>query len=421
MALSIEDALKQIDEWVEPLHSEIVSLEASVGRILSNDIIAVYNLPAFNNSAMDGYAIKHKDAGKEVIVGDTIFAGDNSKDIVEEGCTLKIMTGARIPQGGEAVVPIEDIEIISDNVILLPSKIRDAQHVRYEGEDIKAGDKLLHAGIKIHAHHITMLASQGISHVYVTKRPRVAVFASGKELKMHFETVENHQIHNTNTPTFLARSTELGCDVIFIGTAEDTLESIKEHISSALEGSDLIITSGGVSVGDADFTKEAFASFDYETYFSKIDIKPGKPTTFGRIGRTYVLNLPGNPLAAAVNFEIFAQSIILKLHNARRPYIGTFKAKMKNDFMQRAGKYTVIPGYYDGEFFEPVKKRSPGMVSPLASSNAFMITDDKIAEIKQEETVLLVPTRWQVCTQEKSDIITTKLLLESNHAKESVD
>ncbi len=406
MAISIEDALKQIDEWVEPLHSEIVSLEAALGRILSNDVIAIYNLPAFNNSAMDGYAIKYKDAGTEVIVGETIFAGDNSDALVEANCALKIMTGARVPLGADAVVPIEDIEQVSDNVILLPENIKEAQHIRYAGEDVLAGDKLLEAGHKLHAHHITMLASQGISHVYVTKRPRVAVFASGKELKMHFETVEDHQIYNTNTPTFLARARELGCEVIFIGTAEDTLEDIKNHIASALEDSDLIITSGGVSVGDADFTKEAFASFDYEAYFSKVDIKPGKPTTFGRIGRTYVLNLPGNPLAAAVNFEIFAQSIILKLHNARRPYIGSFKAKMKEDFSQRAGKFTVVPGYYDGEFFEPIEKRSPGMISPLALSNAFMITDDKLAARKQGEEILLIPTRWQLCTTEKSEIIT---------------
>jgi molybdopterin molybdotransferase len=406
MAILIEDALRQIDEWVEPLHSEIVSLEASLGRILSNEVIAVYNLPSFNNSAMDGYAVKCADAGKEVVVGETIFAGDNSDTWVQESCALKIMTGARVPLGADAIVPIEEIQHISDNVIALPSSIKEAQHIRFAGEDIRAGDLLLNAGIKLHAHHITMLASQGISHVYVSKRPRVAVFASGKELKMHFETIEDHQIHNTNTPTFLARARELGCEVVFIGTAEDTLEDIKEHITSALEGSDLIITSGGVSVGDADFTKEAFASFDYETYFSQINIKPGKPTTFGRIGRTYVLNLPGNPLAAAINFEIFAQSIILKLHHARKPYIGTLKAKMKEDFSQRAGKYTVVPGYYDGEFFAPIAKRSPGMISPLAQSNAFMITDDKIAEIEKGKTVLLIPTRWQMCTQEKSEIIT---------------
>ncbi len=406
MAILIEDALKQIDEWVEPLHSEIVSLEASLGRILSNDVIAVHNLPAFNNSAMDGYAIKHADAGKEVIVGETIFAGDNSDLTVSDGSALKIMTGARLPLGSDAIVPIEDIIQVSNSVISLPNSIKEAQHIRYAGEDISAGDLLLEAGHRLHAHHITMLASQGISHVYVTKRPRVAVFASGKELKMHFEKVEDHQIYNTNTPTFLARAKELGCEVIFIGTAEDTLEDIKAHISSALEDSDLIITSGGVSVGDADFTKEAFASFEYQSYFSKIDIKPGKPTTFGRIGRTYVLNLPGNPLAAAVNFEIFAQSIILKLHNARRPHIGSFKAKMKDDFSQRPGKFTVIPGYYDGEFFAPVEKRSPGMISPLAQSNAFMITDDKVSQLKNGDPILLIPTRWQLCTQERSEIIT---------------
>lgn len=409
MAILIEDALRLIDEWVKPLHAEIVSLEESLGRILCNDVTAVYNLPPFNNSAMDGYAIKYDDAGKELLVGETIFAGDDSDALLSQGCALKIMTGARLPLGADAVVPIEEIETISENVILLPSHIREEQHIRYAGEDIRCGDTLLSSGIKLHAHHITLLASQGISHVYVTKRPRVAVFASGKELKMHFEQVQEHQIYNTNSPTFLARSKELGCDVVFIGTAEDTLEDIKAHIASALEGSDLIITSGGVSVGDADFTKEAFSAFEYEACFSKVNIKPGKPTTFGRIGKTYVLNLPGNPLAAAVNFELFGQSIILKLHNARYPYIGTFKAKMKEDFLQRAGNYTVVPGFYDGEFFEPIAKRSPGMISPLAQSNALMITDDQISEIKKEQTVLLLPTKWQLCTLEKSALITQAL------------
>lgn len=409
MAILIEDALRLIDKHVAPLHSQIVSLEASLGRILSNDITAVYNLPPFNNSAMDGYAVKLSDAGKKLNVGETIFAGDDSHACVSQGCALKIMTGARLPLGADAVVPIEEIEILGENLILLPSLIKEAQHIRYAGEDIRCGDTLLKAGIKLHAHHITLLASQGISHVYVSKRPRVAVFASGKELKMHFEQVEEHQIYNTNSPTFLARSKELGCDVVFIGTAEDTLEDIKVHIASALEGSDLIVTSGGVSVGDADFTKEAFGAFEYEAYFSKVNIKPGKPTAFGRIGKTYVLNLPGNPLAAAVNFELFGQSIILKLHNARHPYIGTFKARMKEDFLQRAGNYTVVPGFYDGEFFEPIAKRSPGMISPLAESNALMITDDQISEIKKNETVLLLPTKWQLCTLEKSALITQTL------------
>jgi len=204
----------------------------------------------------------------------------------------------------------------------------DSRHIRFAGEDILQDDKLLSSGERLHAHNITLLASQGISHIKVYKKPKIALFASGSELKMHFESVTSYQLYNTNTPTFYSRALELGCEVDFIGTAVDTMDDIKEHIQSALD-SDLIITSGGVSVGDADFTKEAFAAFDCDIFFDKIAIKPGKPTTVGKIGNTMVLNLPGNPLAAALNFELFAQSIILCLSGAEDKYIRPIKQKYK--------------------------------------------------------------------------------------------
>jgi molybdopterin molybdotransferase len=314
------------------------------------------------------------------------------------------MTGAKIPQATECIVPIEDTKSCEDGVTL-PDNLTHDKHIRLCGEDIKSQDKLLSAGAKLYAHQITLLASQGISHVKVYKKPRIALFASGSELKMHFENVTAYQLYNTNTPTLLSRALELGCEVDFVGTAEDTLEDLKVHVKSALDA-DFIITSGGVSVGDADYTKEAFSAFGYDIFFDKIEIKPGKPTTFGMIGDTYVLNLPGNPLAAALNFELFGQSIILALSGNKSKYLNSIKAKMKDDFKLRAGRRNLVPGFFDGEFFTPCKKFSPGMVSPLATSNSYIMISDECSFIASNNEVNIIPTQFSFTSNTESSLVT---------------
>ena len=409
MAVTIEKALELIYKNIKKKSLKILPIESVLGMVLAQDIIASHNLPPYDNSAMDGYAVKLCDADKAVKVTHTIFAGDDSKEILECGFAIKIMTGAKIPNGCECIVPIEDITLINstestqdlevnkikatEDGVILPKELSKDRHVRFCGEDIKSGTKLLKCGEKLYAHHITLLASQGISHVKVYKKPKVAIFASGNELKMHFENVTHYQLYNTNTPTFYSRALELGCEVEFIGTAHDTLENIHEHIKSA-QDCDLIITSGGVSVGDADFTKEAFSAFGYEIFFDKIEIKPGKPTTVGKIGDTYVLNLPGNPLAAALNFELFGQSIILALSGEENKYLNVINTKMASDYKLKKGRRTLIPGFFNGLTFEPYKKFSPGMISPLATSNAYIILDEDCDFIKKDTEVKIIPTRF---------------------------
>ena len=403
MAVSVEEALEIIYKHIKPKSIKILPLEQSLGYVLAEDIIATHNLPPYDNSAMDGYAVKTSDSANTVTVKDTIFAGDNSNFVLEAGYAIKIMTGAKIPDGCECIVPKEDT-IESPNGVILPSSLIKSKHIRRMGEDINTGDKLLTSGDKLSAHQITLLASQGMSHIKVYKKPRIALFASGSELKMHFETVESHQLYNTNTPTFTARALELGCEVDFIGTAIDSLESLQEHIQGALD-SDLIITSGGVSVGDADFTQEAFASFNCDVFFNKINIKPGKPTTLGKIGSTVVLNLPGNPLAAAMNFELFGQSIILALSGATSKYLNTITAKMKDDYLLRAGRRSLIPGYFDGEYFSPCPTFAPGMVTPLAVSNSYIMISERCQNIKINERVQIISTRFQFTSNEQKNLI----------------
>ena len=405
LAISIEKALELIYEKVQTKHLKILPIESILGMVLAQDIVAVHNLPPYDNSAMDGYAVKLEDDGKNIVVNHTIFAGDDYNGEVKSGMGLKIMTGAKIPKGCECIVPIENVQITDDGVTLLNNLVNRI-HIRLCGEDIKAGKKLLTTGTKLHAHHITLLASQGISHVKVYKKTRVAIFASGNELKMHFESVESYQLYNTNTPTFYSRALELGCEVEFIGTAHDTLEDIHTHIRSALD-CDLIITSGGVSVGDADFTKEAFGAFGYEIFFDKIEIKPGKPTTVGQIGDTYILNLPGNPLAAALNFELFGQSILLALSGEANKYLSVIETKLEEDYKLKRGRRTLVPGFFNGSSFEPYKKFAPGMISPLAYSNAYIIIDEHCDFLEKDTMVKILPTRFAFTSNEKVNLVTS--------------
>jgi len=404
MAVTVDEALSLIFEKVRPKSQQLLPIELALGHVLAETVTATHNLPPFDNSAMDGYAIKSADAGKALDLAHTIFAGDKEEIKLQDRNCIKIMTGARIPHGCEAIVPIEDTTTDGDKIVM-PENIRTAQHIRLAGEDIQRGDLLLEVGERLHAHQITLLASQGISQVKVYKKPRVALFASGSELKMHFEQVTEYQLYNTNTPTIMARCQELGCEVQFIGTAVDNLDAIHEHIESALD-SDLIITSGGVSVGDADYTKEAFSAFDYSCIFEKIEIKPGKPTTFGRIGNTYVLNLPGNPLAAALIFEIFGQSTINALSAVKEKYLATINAKLKLPYTSRPGRNTVVPGYFDGESFLVCDKYAPGMVSPLAKGNALIFVDADVTELEAGAAVKVIPTRFSFNSAEQKSLFT---------------
>lgn len=404
MAISAEEALKLIYAFTLPTQTEIVPIENAIHRVLCETVTATYSLPSFDNSAMDGYAVRSEDAGKTLLQSCTVFAGDGDDiRMVEDQC-IRIMTGAKIPQGCEAIVPIEEVQFDGEHVTF-PASIKPSQHIRLKGEDIQSGMILLKKGVMLHAHHISLLASQGITHVKVHRRPRVALFSSGNELKMHYETLGSNQLYNTNTPTFAARAKELGCDVIFTGTAEDTLESIQEHIERSLNA-DLIITSGGVSVGDADFTKEAFNALGFECAFESVDIKPGKPTTFGRIGHTAILNLPGNPLAAALCFELFGQSAILSLSGRSDKYLSTLISQMKEPFTMKKGRRSLIPGWYDGSSFMPCEKFGPGMVLPLSQANAFIMVDASVEKFEKGNAVKIIPTRWSMSSEEQNSLIT---------------
>jgi len=404
MAIKPLEAIDIISKLDITLKFEILPIEDCIDRICAENIFATSSLPKFNNSAMDGYAIIYGYQNIELEIIDTIFAGDDNKTLLDEKSCIKIMTGARIPSNATAIIPKEDTIKTDDNKIKIIKEVQDFQHIRFIGEDIKKDDLLIKKGEVINFSKITLLASQGISHIKIYKKPKIVVFASGEELKLHYEKIESHQIYNSNTPTFLARTKELGCDVTFIGQAKDSIEAIKGLVKNSLNA-DLIITSGGVSVGDADFTKEAFKQLNCETIFEGIQIKPGKPTVLGKIDNTYILNLPGNPLASALIFELFGRVLIQKLIGAKDIQHGYILSKLNSDFKTKKGKITILPGIFDGEYFSISQKRSPGMVSTLGNCNSMIVINDTIESIKKESIIKIIPINWKFFKEDYKDFL----------------
>jgi molybdopterin molybdotransferase len=407
MAIDINEALKIIKNLEINLKYEIVPIENANFRICAEDIKSKIPLPRFNNSAMDGFAILEENKNEILSIVDTIFAGDNNNKLIKNNECIKIMTGARIPDNCTAIVPIEDCKYIDDTNIKILNKVRKNQHIRYIGEDIASNEILIKIGEEINFSKITLLASQGISHIKVYKKPKINVFASGEELKLHYQDAKEYQIYNSNTPTFITRCEELGCDVTFIGQAKDSIESIKSLVLNSLDA-DLIITSGGVSVGDADFTKDAFEQMDCQRIIEGIKIKPGKPTILGKIDQTYILNLPGNPLAASSIFELFGRLIIQKLLGSNQIYHGFILGKIKEDFFTRKGRVTILPGFFDGEYFNIEEKRSPGMVSTLSRSNSFIVFDENVESLKKDSMVKIIPINWKFFSKDEKDFITNE-------------
>jgi len=401
MVASISEALDIIYKNVTPLTTEIVPVELALGHVMAEDATATFDLPRFDNSAMDGYAVKYNDANTTVVCNEVIYAGDNPTMTLEPKTAIKIMTGAPIPKGCEAIVPIEHVSL-EGNLISLPSFELHA-HIRRAGEDVKSGTIYLEKGERVTAYSIALLVSQGVTHLTVYRKVKVAVFGTGDELRPHFEKIKPHQLYNSNTPMFLSRASELGCEIRYIPSSGDTIESLERTITSALDA-DIIITSGGVSVGDKDFTKEAFSNLGMKTYFNKIDIKPGKPTGFGKIGNTTVINLPGNPLASMVNYEIFIRAIIRKMSGVNAFYHGIIETEIKEDFRLRKGKYTVKLGSFDGKSFMPLEAQLPGMVSPMQKADGMIIIPPDVDTLQKGTKVKMLPILWELTSKVEEDL-----------------
>ncbi|MEZ4666655.1 MAG: molybdopterin molybdotransferase MoeA [Anaerolineae bacterium] len=330
--LSVDDAIAQILERFSPLPAEEVTLATSLGRILANDIVAAENIPPFANSSMDGFALRAEDI---VLASENnpiqlslvmdIPAGKSPKKSIKAGQAARIMTGAAIPDGANAVVPVESTDSawsVGDR-ISLPGTIRvfrslkQGDYVRPVGEDIRNGQKILTAGAVIRPAEIGVMASLGCAHVPVTKQPRVAILSTGNELVSVSASLSPGKIRDSNSHALAALVTTAGAIPIHVPRARDRLDDVRKCFRKAIAlAPDMIISSAGVSVGAFDVVRtviDELGSVD----FWRINLRPGKPLAFGQVGGIPFFGLPGNPVSAMVTFEVFVRPSLLKM--AHRP------------------------------------------------------------------------------------------------------
>lgn len=340
--LSFIEARSIILNNVRPVGTERVMLLDAVGRILADDIKAPWNMPLWNNSAMDGYAVRSEDCQTPVTLRVTgyIPAGATETCVVDPGCAVRIMTGAPIPPGADAIVPFEETEE-GEQFIKIHHQVKIGQHIRFAGEDVKAGDTVLAAGTVIAPPGISMLASLGSALVPVYRKARVAILSTGDELVELGGPVSAGQIINSNTLSLAAAVREIGCEPVIIGIARDNRTSHQQLLREGLNA-DALITSAGVSAGDRDLVREVLAELGVQQLFWKVDIKPGRPTAFGLNAGKPVFSLPGNPVSTMMTFEEFVRPALLKMMGRKRVIKPTVKAALREDVRKKTGRLHLL-------------------------------------------------------------------------------
>ena len=317
--LSVEEALERILSYFHPLEPEKVPILQSLGRVLAEDIHADMDIPPLANSAMDGYAVLAADTAgasphnpRRLRIVHDLAAGYTTDVEVRPGTAIRIMTGAPIPPGADAVVRFEDTEREGDWVNIL-TEVPVGKNVRPAGEDVRKGQLVLARGTVVRPQEVGMLAALGRREVLVIRRPRVAILATGDELVEIDQVPPPGKIRNANSYSNAAQVLRYGGVPVLLGIARDDVGELTAKVKEGLErGVDLFLTSGGVSVGDFDVVKKVLAT-EGEISFWRVRMKPGKPLAFGRIGGVPLLGLPGNPVSAMVSFELFARPAILKM------------------------------------------------------------------------------------------------------------
>jgi len=342
--ISFDEARKTILANTVCCGVERVPLLESTGRILAEDTVAPWDLPLWDNSAMDGYGVSSADCAAipaKLHVSGFLPAGARGDEFsVEPGCAVRIMTGAPIPVGCDAVVPHEETDNGQVDV-LLNNQVKKGQHIRFRGEDVSAGSIFLKKGTMIRPPEINMLASFGMALVPVYRRPVVAIVSTGDELVELGCTPGMGQIINSNTLSLAAAVQEVGGIPRIIGIASDNRES---HLQLLKEGlnADLLITSAGVSAGDCDLVRDILEELGGEQLFWKVGIKPGGPTAFALHGTTPVFSLPGNPVSTMITFEEFVRPALLAMQGHHRIVRPLFDVIMRDPIKKKPGKVQII-------------------------------------------------------------------------------
>ena len=372
--ISFEESIKLLNKLSVKSRTKRVSLEESLGYVLANDIVATYNNPTFPTASMDGYAIKFDDMDKEElkIVGSNP-AGSFKFDTLNSGEAIKTFTGSFIPKGADTLIPFENVKVEGDRLKIV-TKVNKNFSVREIGEDFKKGEIIIKKGQKIGFAEIGVMASLNIPIVEVFEKTKIAILATGSEILDLGESGEIGQIYSSNNYTLSALSKFMGFETTNLGLVKDNKLEIKEKILNALEVNDIVVTTGGVSVGDFDFVKDITGEF--EVIFHGVNIKPGQWVMVAKTGNKFIISLPGFPYSSFVTFLLYVLPIANRI--AHFPQLPTFKAILKEDFKKVNPKtqFVAVNVYYENnQFFVDTKNKkagSSGILTNLIDNFALM-------------------------------------------------
>ncbi|KZE23893.1 molybdopterin molybdotransferase MoeA [Cronobacter sakazakii] len=337
--MSLETALEEMLSRIIPLNeTQTLPLLKSMGRVTARAVTSPLDVPGFDNAAMDGYAVRLADvaSGAWLPVTGKAFAGQPFSGEWPKGTAIRIMTGAPVPPGCEAVIMQEEAQT-SDAGVRFTADVRAGQHIRRRGEDIRQGAVVMEAGQKLSAAELPLLASLGIAEVDVVRKPRVAIFSTGDELQLPGQPLAEGQIYDTNRLAVHLMLDALGCDVVNLGIIRDDPDALRAAFLEADREADLVLSSGGVSVGEADYTKTLLEELG-EIGFWKLAIKPGKPFAFGRLASSWFCGLPGNPVSAAVTFYQLVRPLIAKLSGQKEVFTPRLRVRAATRLKKSPGR-----------------------------------------------------------------------------------
>jgi len=399
--IPLEEAQKIILDNCTTIETEDTDLSDSVNRVLAEDIYAGIDLPPFDRSPLDGYAVRSGDtkfAAKDDPVRLKIIAeapaGHMAAEKVAPGTAIKIMTGAPIPAGADAVIKIEDTEE-ENNEVLIFTPLKENSNLVRAGEDVKKGEKLIEKGTVLTCGEIGMMAAQGKTKIKVYQKPRVAVISTGDELVDIRETLGPGMIYNSNLYAVGAAVTESGGIPVLMGTVPDRVAESTDKIKEALGRADIILTTGGVSIGDYDVVKDVFKDIGAELLFWRVAMKPGTPAVCARTGKKLLIGLSGNPAAALVTYELMVRPLLYKISGRKEYMPQKVEVVMEDDFSKQSNQRRFLRAnvyFKEGKLYASLTgKQNPGAMKSVMGCNALI--DIKPGGIVKKgnpaETVLL--------------------------------
>jgi len=385
--ISFDQAFEIVMNSARQGGTERVALEPSLNRILAERVKSDMDMPPFNKSAMDGYACRREDLGNQLAIIETIPAGCTPKRSISQNQCSKIMTGAMVPEGADCVIMVEFTENPTDQTVRFTGQ-RTADNICLKGEDVHAGDIVLDKGQKIGPQHIAILASVGLTRPLVASRPKVGIIATGNELVEPAAKPGNSQIRNSNSYQLFAQVTNAGAIPCYYGIAKDTEQDIDGLLKKAMVESQVILISGGVSMGDLDLVPDVLRKNQIKLIFEKIAIKPGKPTVFGVSSDVFCFGLPGNPVSTFVLFELLVKPFLLKMMGQEFKPCYVSMLLDKSILRRRTKRQSWMPvAFTSSRTVMPVEYHGSAHINALCTADGLISVPVGVGEIKQGSMV----------------------------------